>query len=299
MNKRSFGRTDMLVMPIGFGGAELGFQEHGGSGAITTLLNQALDAGLNVIDTANAYLESEALIGSAVAHRRRDYFLFTKCGATEGFKRADWSQAGIAAQLDASLKALRTDYVDLLQLHSCAAEVLKQGDAIAALQRARQAGKVRYIGYSGDGMDAHCALSLNVFDSLQTSISIADQEALSLSLPIAEQQGIGVIAKRPVANAAWRTGARPSDPYHHAYYERLLKLDYAFLKQPMEQAFLTALAFTLNQPGVSVAIVGTTKPGRFEANLKALTDYRIEPTVIAEIRARWQQVAEPTWTGQV
>lgn len=299
MQKRTLGRTDLNVMPLGFGGAELGFQTHDGQAAISKLLNQALDSGLNVIDTASAYRESETLIGNATCTRRRDFYLFTKCGATDGFTRKDWTRKGITQQLDQSLKLLKTDYVDLQQLHSCDSVTLRQGDAIRALEDARKAGKTRYIGYSGDGDFARTALELDVFDTLQTSINIADQQALTLTLPLAAKKQIGVIAKRPIANVAWRTGQLPEDSYHHVYFERLQALGYPFLAESIEQAALHALYFTLSQQAVSVAIVGTTKPGRFEQNLRALSTLVPDPSMLQAIRERWLAVADPSWAGQV
>jgi aryl-alcohol dehydrogenase-like predicted oxidoreductase len=299
MKKRPLGKTGMELMPLGFGGAELGFQSHDGPEAIARLLNQALDSGLNVIDTASAYKESEALIGRAISHRRGDYYLFSKCGATDGFMRADWTKRGISAQCEQSLQLMRTDYLDLLQLHSCDIATLQAGEAISALHDLQKAGKVRFIGYSGDGEAARAALALGVFDTLQTSISIADQEPVTLTLPIAQQQGIGVIAKRPIANVAWRTGKKPDDAYHHCYFERLMQLQYPFLREPLEQAALAALAFTLAQPAVSVAIVGTTRPGRFEQNLQALGDFDLDPGFVQSIRTRWNALADSSWVGQV
>lgn len=299
MQKRKLGRTDLWVTPLGFGGAELGFQAHDGQAAIAKLLNQALDAGLNVIDTASAYKASEALIGNAVSTRRKEFYLFTKCGATDGFTRKDWTRKGITEQLDSSLKLLKTDYLDILQLHSCDSETLRQGECIRALEDARSAGKTRYIGYSGDGEHARYALDLDVFDTLQTSISIADQQPIRLTLPLANQKQVGVIAKRPIANVAWRTGKMPEDSYHHTYFERLQALAYPFLSEPLEQAALHALHFTLGQMAVSVAIVGTTKPGRFEQNLRALADTGLTDVQLQAIRDRWLAVADASWVGQV
>src|SRR5262245_27762501 len=105
MEKRKFGNTDMEVSVLGFGGAEIGFTEVTAE-TVTELLNDALDAGLNVIDSAAAYLESERLIGKAVASRRKDFYLFTKCGAIDGFTNSDWSIEGILSQIETSLKNL-------------------------------------------------------------------------------------------------------------------------------------------------------------------------------------------------
>jgi hypothetical protein len=297
VTKRPFGQTDMQVVPLGYGGAEIGFQSIDGQ-VVSRALNEALDAGLNVIDTAECYGGSEELIGDAVAHRRAEYYLFTKCGHAAGFEEPDWDPGMLAKQIDRSLKRLKTDCVDLLQLHSCSKEILERGDAIEVVQRARDAGKTRYIGYSGDGEDALYAVQCGVFDALQTSISAADQQAMELTLPVARERRMGVIAKRPIANAVWLKPERPVGDYAEPYWLRLQELDYAFLKGDPRRAVQMALRFTLSVPGVSVAIVGTTKPGRWRENLSLL---RPGPLTIAEydaIRARWKLVAGPDWVGQ-
>jgi hypothetical protein len=298
MEKRQLGQTDMRVSALGFGGAEIGFQ-HPAAETVTRLLNAAIDEGLNVIDTASAYLESEELIGKAVSHRRKDFYLLSKCGATDGFTRSDWTKKGIREQIQQSLKALHTDYLDLIQLHSCSADVLKQGEAIDALQEAREKGYARYIGYSGDGQDALFAVQTGAFDTLQTSISIADQEAIDLTLPVAREKGIGVIAKRPIANAVWRNEEQPVDSYHHAYWDRVQKLDYDFLKLDLKGSIAMALRFTYSLPGVGTMIVGTTKPGRWKENAELLQAGPLSSEEFEKIRARWREVADETWVGQV
>src|ERR1041385_4881958 len=181
MEKRQFGKTDMQVTALGFGGAEVGFQR-AEQEDVTRLLSSALDAGLNVIDTAECYGESEELIGNAVSHRRSEYYLFTKCGHHAGIELPDWSPELLERSIERSLQRLKTDCVDLVQLHTCSEEILRQGDVIAVLQRARDAGKTRYIGYSGDHKAARYAVECGAFDSLQTSVNIADQESLTLTL---------------------------------------------------------------------------------------------------------------------
>src|SRR3954452_22609849 len=203
METRQLGGTDMRVGVLGFGGAEIGF-EKAEPEAVARLLGAALEAGLNVIDTAECYLGREDLIGRAVAGRRGDFYLFTKCAHPEQPGVEDWRPESLLSSIERSLRRLRTDRVDLVQLHSCSEAELRKGDVIAALQQARDKGYTRYIGYSGDGSAARFAVECGAFDSLQTSISIADQEAIDLTLPLAKERQMGVIVKRPIANAAWR-----------------------------------------------------------------------------------------------
>jgi aryl-alcohol dehydrogenase-like predicted oxidoreductase len=297
MEKRMFGKTGLQVTPLGFGGAEIGF-EGATPATVEKLLNSALDAGLNVIDTAECYVDSEELIGKAVGHRRGDYHLFTKCGHADGIHSPDWSPPSLLRSIDRSLQRLRTDRLDLIQLHSCSEELLRRGDVIAALQTARSAGKTRFIGYSGDGSAARFAVECGAFDTLQTSVSIADQEAIELTLPLALGKNMGVIAKRPIANAAWKTGSKPASAYHHAYWERLQALEYDFLKGDLNSGIAVALRFTLSVPAVHTAIVGTTNPARWKQNADLVGQGPLPPEQFQAIRARWKAVAKPDWVGQ-
>jgi aryl-alcohol dehydrogenase-like predicted oxidoreductase len=298
MEKRTFGKTGMQVTPLGFGGAEIGYQGISPE-TVQKLLNSALDAGLNVIDTAECYINSEELIGNAVSHRRNDYYLFTKCGHAEGLAKPDWSTPALLRSIDRSLKRLRTDRVDLVQLHSCSEDLLRKGDVIEALQRARQDGKTRFIGYSGDDSAARYAVECGAFDALQTSVSIADQQALDLTLPLATKSNMGVIAKRPIANAIWKNGDTTPGEYYRPYWERLRVLQYDFLKGDMDNAVATALRFTLGLPAVHTAIVGTTNPSRWATNAGFLAKGPLTDAEFRAIRDRWQQVAAGSWVGQV
>ena len=288
----------MVASVLGFGGSEIGYQ---GVSVRTVgrLLGGALDAGLNVIDTAECYDESENLIGKAIGSRRREFYLFTKCGHAGGWARADWRRAPLLASIERSLKRLATDYVDLIQLHSCSLETLRKGEVIRALEQARERGLARYIGYSGDGAAARYAVECGRFDTLQTSVSIADQEAIEGTLPLAIARQMGVIAKRPLANVAWRYEKKPSEPYYQTYWSRLKTLDYPFLKAASETAAGTALRFTLSVPGVHTAIVGTTRPERWQENAALLQAGGLSPREFEQIRARWREVAERSWDGQV
>ena len=300
MEKRRLGKTDMDVSVLGFGGAEIGF-ENASPDAVEKLLKSALDSGLNVIDTGECYRGSEELIGQAVSDRRRDFYLFTKCGHPHGMESsANWSQASLLQSIERSLRRLKTDRLDIVHLHSCSESELRKGEAITALQTARERGYTRYIGYSGDSRAAHFAAECGAFDTLQTSISIADQEAIELTVPLAHKKQMGVIAKRPIANAAWKTGHKPIQGYHHEYWERLRKLNYEFLRNAdLEKAIGIALRFTLSVPGVHTAIVGTKKPERWQENSKLLEAGPLSEPEFHAIRHRWEEYAPRIWIGQI
>ena len=298
MEKRRLGKTGMDVSVLGFGGAEIGF-EGATADTVEQLLNSALDAGLNVIDTAECYEGSEELIGKTVGRRRDEFFLFTKCGHPRGVGSEDWSIGSILESIERSLRRLQTDRLDLVQLHSCSESVLKKGDAISALQTARDRGYTRFIGYSGDSRAARFAVESGAFDTLQTSINIADQESIDLTVPVAREKEMGVIAKRPIANAAWKTGHKPIDSYQHTYWDRLRKLDYEFIRgRSLEHSISHALRFTLAVSGVHTAIVGTTKPERWQQNAKLLEGGALSEADFKAIRERWDDVAPRTWVGQ-
>jgi aryl-alcohol dehydrogenase-like predicted oxidoreductase len=299
MEKRRLGKTDMEVSVLGFGGAEIGY-ERASAQTVADLLNSALDAGLNVIDTAECYYNSEELIGQAVGNRRTDFYLFTKCGHPHGMESsANWSKTSILESVQRSLQRLKTDRVDLLQLHSCSEAELKKGEVIDALQTSRDKGYTRYIGYSGDSHAAHFAVQSGAFDVLQTSINIADQEAIDLTVPLAREKQMGVIAKRPIANAAWKSGHRPIDSYHHEYWERLRKLNYSFLRGELNKSVSAALRFALTVPGVHTAIVGTKKPERWRENARLLDAGPLPKPEFEAIRERWEECAPRTWIGQI
>ncbi|MCQ4085562.1 aldo/keto reductase [Saccharibacillus sp. JS10] len=294
MEKRTYGNTGMDVSVLGFGASEIG------SGVsqndVDKLLGSAIDEGLNIIDTAECYGDSEELIGRAISHRRDDFYLFTKCGHASRIDGADWDPVTLAATIDRSLKRLQVDHVDMIHLHSCSEEVLRKGEVIEVLQRAKQDGKTRFIGYSGDTTDALYAVQTGVFDSLETSLNVADQEVIDLTLPEAIKRNMGVTVKRPIANAAWLFDNVDPDDYAYVYWKRLRELQYGF--QSEEDSVATALRFTLSTPGVHTAIVGTTKPDRWHQNAKLLEAGALDQARYDEIRRRWHEIAPADWTGR-
>lgn len=314
MERRVFGRTGMLVGVLGFGAGDIG-SENTPYATVDKLIGEAADAGLNVIDTAPLYSDSEEKIGRALQGRRDQFLLFTKCGRRlprksswtgfwlraknkyrrwkhetdpPEFQSPDWNPRVLEWNIEQSLRRLKTDRIDLIQLHSCSEDTLRQGGVIDVLQRARQAGKVLHIGYSGDKEAALYAVRCGQFESLQTSLNIADQEALDLTVPLACQQGMGVIAKRPIANALWRI-PRPENRYYQPYWDRLQMLRYEFMQdgRPLE----IALRFPMSVPGVHTMIVGTTNPAHFRQNMEFTNAGTLHEDQFKAIRTRWKNVA--------
>jgi aryl-alcohol dehydrogenase-like predicted oxidoreductase len=297
MEQRVLGKTGFRVSVLGLGASEIGSARLSPAKA-ERLLNGALDAGLSIIDTAECYGASEELIGSAIGHRREDYCLITKCGHSSGLDLPEWTPELIEKSIERSLKRLHTDCIDVIQLHGCSEEALRRGDVVAALQRAREKGNTRYIGYSGDNGAALYAVECGAFDTLQISVSIADQESIEKVLPAAIKNRVGVIAKRPIANAAWVPRWSFFGSHGRVYRRRLRKLRYDFLAREVRVGVGIALRFALSVPGVHTAIVGTSKPARYESNASIAAQGPLPPTVYESIRKRWRAVAESDWTGR-
>ena len=233
-----------------------------------------------------------------MSHRRDEYFLATKAGhVTGGYSGEPWASQTVADSIDRSLQRLRTDHVDIVQLHSCALDVLERGDAIEALVKARDAGKTRFIGYSGDNEAARWAVDSGIFDTLQTSYNVVDQSARTLLLDQAEAKGMGVIIKRPVANAVW--GAPRST---HAYGDEYLRrarviADMGPVPGEPEDSLLLAMGFVLAHRAVGTAIVGTHNPDHVRANIEMVEqDLPIAEECVKELQRRFDEVGGE-WPG--
>ena len=157
MEMATLGNTSLKVSRLGLGLAEIGEEMTlDALPQISQVLNTALDSGINFLDTAESYFDSEIMVGRAVAHRRDEYILATKCGhTTSGYSDQPWAAQTIENNIDRSLTRLKTDRVDLLQLHSCDVATLERGEAINALLKAKQEGKTRSWA-TAEIMKRHC-----------------------------------------------------------------------------------------------------------------------------------------------
>jgi aryl-alcohol dehydrogenase-like predicted oxidoreductase len=307
MNKVTFGRTGLSASPLGFGAAPIGYLDTDRQ-RVARILNLLLDAGVNLVDTAANYPGAEEAIAATVGHRRGEFVLVSKCGwKVPGVDDPEWSAANVTKTVERSLRLLKTDRLDVMLLHSCGLDVLRKGEALGALARARDAGKVRFAGYSGDNEAAGYAATLPDVAVLQTSVSIADQANIDGVLPVARKHNVGVMAKRPIANAAWKDLSEQPGMYKSyaaTYTDRLAKmrLDPAALgvSGPRDAAWSElALRFTLSQPGVHTAIIGTTNPENAKANLAAAQKGPLPADVVNKIREAFRAAdREGKWVGQ-
>lgn len=292
MEKRKFGNTDLEVSVLGFGGGQIGdFAVP--EDRVEQVLNTALDNGINLIDTARGYYASEDRIGRMISESRRDEFILSTKVGYDIPDTSDWSYDAVKLGVEAALKTLRTDYLDIVHLHSCPLDVLERGEVIEALLKTVEEGKVRIPAYSGENEALKYAVECGAFKGIQTSVNFADQIDIGDTLTAAKEKGIGVIAKRSIANAPWRFTEQPEGSYAEAYWIRMQKmgLDYG------DNWLDTALRFTAFTDGVSTSIVGTTNPGHLKKNIGIVGKGALSTDEYNAIREAFKQ-NEDNWTGQ-
>ena len=294
-----FGKTGLAVGRLGLGLSEIGHIltmadiEQAGK-----VINIALDRGVNFLDTAACYGIAEEVVGTTVSGRRDEYVLVTKAGhVTDGYQGEEWDAGTVADSIDRSLERMRTDHLDVVLLHSCGTDVLERGDVIRALQDAKEAGKTRFIGYSGDNEAARWAADSGLFDALETSYNLVDQKARNGLLQAGEERGLGIIAKRPIANAVWGAAEVPRpypriQHYGEEYFRRAQEmLALGPVPGAPDDRILLTLGFTLARPEVDVAIVGTLDPEHMVSNLElAESGLSVDATAVEELCRRFDRL---------
>ena len=269
MEYRILGKTGLKVSEIGLGAAQVGNAKIPEPQAEQVLL-RALDSGINVIDTAAMYGESEARIGRFISHRREEFILATKCGDyldAAGKIVKDYTREGILRTIDESRKKLRMDVIDIVQFHGLPGEKDDARAAFEALLEARQKGWTKFVGVSHDGDAAAKATGQWPLDTQEFTYNILYQEAEDNLMPALQRRNMGTIIKRPIANAVWQRTARPPDGFHRGPWDRAQTFPLRDLAGEMPLTEF-ALRFTLSHPGVCTAIVGTTNPDHVEANAR-------------------------------
>jgi len=241
------------------------------------------------------------MIGRTIAHRRDEYILATKVGRRPGGTSDElWTARAIEETIDRSLTRMRIDYVDIVQLHSCEVPILERGEATEALIKAKEAGKTRFIGYSGDNEPAAWAVESGQFDTLQTSFNLVDQHARTKLFGPARANGMGIIAKRPIANGAWGVDRSPSEGlkfnpnYADEYFRRSqIVAQMGPIPGAPDDRILLALGFVFAHPEVDTAIVGTRTPAYMAANIEMVNDRMpISSEAVEELRRRFDELGE-------
>ncbi len=299
--KRTLGRTGLNVTALGFGALELrgmvgGVGRSLEPGQAERILNAVLDAGINYIDVAVDYGEAEAHIGRCISARRQEFFLATKCGCpldTSVFppeertrfgvplpRLHDYRRENIVNACHQSLRRMKTDYLDIVQFHfSPAREVLEREEAIETLQALRREGKIRFLGCSSILPNITDHIDMGVFDVLQVPYSALQPEH-ETAIAAAAQAGMGIVIRGGVARGEPGEGQGSTDVWelwNQAGMEELL--------QDMS-ATEFMLRFTITNPNVHAAIVGTLNPAHLRENVAAVMKGPLPTPVYDEAKRR-------------
>jgi aryl-alcohol dehydrogenase-like predicted oxidoreductase len=297
MRYRRLGRTPFLVSEIGFGGWAIGGNEHGNSLGPTddaqsrAAIERALALGINFFDTADCYGHghSEKLIGETLGRRRRDVFIATKVGSDFSKRppERNYSPDYLARAIEASLGRLRTDRVDLYQLHDPPVEVIANAAVQKAMLALKERGLARAIGVSIHTVpEALAAIDAGCFDTIQVAYSVAYQYVPNRTIERAREKGMGVIAREPLAQG-FLTGKYAADhkfpegdvrgawaKEHKEYLAALARKIGEYFGERRKSGKTigeVALQFPLAHPAVSTVIVSMKTPEQVERNLRVLS----------------------------
>lgn len=302
MEFRQLGRTGLMVSEIGLGALEIGRdwgirigEDYGRPDEKDAIrvLNVALDAGITLIDTAPAYKLSEERIGKAISHRRREYVLATKVGERlnddDPQSIYDYSYDATLAFIEQSLRRMRTDVIDLIQIHSAPVEVIRKGETLSALKKAQEQGKVRFIGITGSVEAAIEAVRAGHYDSVQVSYNIAYREAEKELFPLTRQHHVGAIIKDGLGRGSLTSKATALPPEKQADIDRAARLERECLTDskhpnayPKTLAEL-ALRFLLSNDAVTSVIAGTRTADHILANVAASDGRRLSPEQVERV----------------
>jgi len=299
MQLRNFGNTALRVSQFGLGCARLGGVFQSNPRGFLDLLAFAFDSGITFFDTADMYSqgESESLIGKALRGKRDRIVIASKAGyalpsrrrwagrvkpllrplvrllkirrdqlpsSSRGALSQDFSPKYLVTAVEGSLRRLRTDYLDLLQLHSPPLEVVERGEWLPALEELKRTGKIRYFGVAVDSIEAGlAALRSPGVSSVQFTLNLLEKAGAEELFPAAARQGIAGIARECLANGL--LVKRPDEIDLKAYCsspeqaeQRARQL--AELRREAETSGLSllrgAVAYPGSVPGVSVTLLG-------------------------------------------
>jgi aryl-alcohol dehydrogenase-like predicted oxidoreductase len=289
--RRDLGRTRLQVTMLGYGAMELRGAPRGRDvteAQAETILNAALDAGINYLDTSIDYGLSEERIGRYIAHRRSEYYLASKCGCVVGAAPAGrgqrnqhvYTRDNLLAGVEQSLRRMHTDYLDVVQFYgSPSRQDLEEHGALETVMELQQAGKLRFIGISSTLPHLKDHIAMGVFDVFQIPYSAVERDHEAV-ITAAAQAGAGIVIRGGAAKGA------PSEEKHQGTrWERWQQAQIEDLlgdMSPME--FI--LRFTFSHPDMDTNIVGTVNPAHLQDNINALQQGPLPPDLYAEAKRR-------------
>jgi aryl-alcohol dehydrogenase-like predicted oxidoreductase len=279
---RKLGSTGVEVSALGYGAMELRGPPRGpimDDAQAGRMLNAVLDGGITLIDTSIDYGHSEELIGRYIADRRDEYFLASKCGclidlapeAVPPFPH-DFSAANVRAGVEQSLRRLRTDRLDLVQVHmSPSREVLESEGTVEEMIKLRDEGKVRFLGMSGVLPELPEHVAMGVFDVFQIPYSAVQREHEDV-IAQAAAAGAGILIRGCAARGgpAEDKGWQAAPPIGVAAEQAQDRWDASGIDELLDgmSRIEFVLRFTLSNPGLSSTIVGTSNPAHLASNLE-------------------------------
>ena len=294
MNYRRLGRTDLKISEISLGTVELGMDygipvqgdhlQPSEADAARTL-NCALDLGVNLIDTAQAYGESEAIIGRALKSRRSEYILATKISSVswEGYTGTELRER-VEASITESLRTLKTDLIDLLYIHNATPELIQCGEIVEIMQRAQEVGYARFIGTTTYGEAAPLAvLEDGRFDCIQLAYNLLDRQFEERVLPLAKENDVGVVIRSVLLKGAltYRYAHLPEELRElRTVVEAVNSLCRAQSSSLSELAY----RFVLAHPAVSTALVGTGRVHELQEIVSFAGCDALQPELLHDIR---------------
>jgi aryl-alcohol dehydrogenase-like predicted oxidoreductase len=290
------GRTGLEVTRLSYGAMEVRGTRIWGGRPVTeqqaeTILNAVLDEGINFIDTANDYGRSEEFIGKYLSHRRSAYYLATKCGCTVVRKDENtdetphvWTRDNLFRGLNESLQRMKTDYVDIMQLHNPPVEETEKNNLVDVLREMQQQGKVRFISISTTLPHLPVYLQWGVFDTFQIPYSALERDHEGWINRSAEA-GIGIIIRGGVARGEVGVGLGDQDRWKKFEAAGLDEL-----REPGESRTAFILRFTLTHPHADTIIAGTLYPEHLRENIAAVQRGPLPEDVYEEAKRRLDQV---------
>jgi aryl-alcohol dehydrogenase-like predicted oxidoreductase len=292
MEYRRLGRTELEVSVVGIGAWQFGGEwgKRFTQGEVDAILGRAAALGINLIDTAECYGDhlSEELIGRAIRGQRDRWIVATKFGHQfhGNFDRTErWSAGEVLSQLDASLAALGTDYVDLYQFHSGPDEAFDNDELWEALAEQVRLGRIRHLGISigkNDNLHQTSRATEVGAGAIQVVYNRLDRKPEERIFPSCQEQDLGVLARVPLASGylsgKYRPGTRFTDSSdvrsRHDREQVQAKLEEAerIRREEVPDAVdmaSWALAWCLAHPAVTCVIPGSKSPEQVESNARA------------------------------